>query len=91
MKKAYLILLCLLVALLAAGCQIHIDTDPWPASPGYVEPEATATPVPVTEQTQTPDQPLSTDALTPEQDGFIPVVTPTPQPNNGVVEPGFNG
>ena len=88
MKKAYLILLCLLVALLATGCQIHIDTDPWPASPGYVEPEATATPVPVTEQTQ---QPLSTEALTPEQDGFIPVVTPTPQPNNGVVEPGFNG
>ena len=91
MKKACLILLCLLMALLATGCQVHIDTDPWPASPGYVEPEATATPVPVTDQPQATQQPLSTDAATPEQDGFIPVITPTPQPNNGVVEPGFNG
>jgi len=94
MKKAVLILMCLAMMLLISACHIHIDTDPWPASPQTAEndpaasqePPVTATPNPLPEATalpQTTDTPLS--------DSLVPTVTPTPEPNNETVEPGFNG
>ena len=104
MKRAILILLCLLMSLMITSCQIHIDTDPWPASPGYGESgatevpvisptapadEATATNAPVA--TDTPIIPAATDEPLPADENFVPVVTPTPQPSNETIEPGFNG
>lgn len=104
MKRAIPILLCLLMTLMITSCQIHIDTDPWPASPGYGDTGATEVPVvsptaPAEETaatnapaaTATPITPDATDAPPSADDNFVPVVTPTPQPSNDVVEPGFNG
>jgi hypothetical protein len=92
MKKVMLFLFCLAMMLLFSACHIHIDTDPWPASPQVTEdtPSAsqesmvTISPIPAVEVTEIP---TATD--TPGI--FTPIVTPTPEPNNEVVEPGFNG
>jgi len=92
MKKAMLFLLCLAMMLLFSACHIHIDTDPWPASPQVTtdppsasqEPTVTASPIPAVDVTEAP-------AATDTPDSFTPIVTPTPEPNNEVVEPGFNG
>lgn len=89
MKKSFLLLLCLLMTLLLSSCHIHIDADPWPASP-----EQTVTHPPVTEtitiaEPTHAEQPVVTEPASTEE--FVPVVTPTPQPSNDTVEPGFNG
>lgn len=92
MKKAMLLLLCLAMMFLFSACHIHIDTDPWPASPQVTEdtpsasqePMAIVSPIPAMEVTEVP---TATDM----PDSFTPIVTPTPEPNNEVVEPGFNG
>ena len=88
MKKTIFLVFCLLIILMITSCQIHIDTDPWPASPGYGELDATEAPsaAPVL----TPEEPAATVTTHPTEE-LVPVVTPTPQPSNDIVEPGFNG
>ncbi len=92
MKKAILTLVCILAALTLCSCQIHIDTDPWPASPDYVEP--TVTP-PASESPAAGDPaPAETapEQSTEENTLLQPVVTPEPEPaDEEVVEPGING
>ena len=78
MKKLFLLMLCLLLLLLSS-CQLHIDTDPWPASPDYATVDETPAP------TVTPDIQAPTDQP------YEMMVTPTPQPSNDEVKPGLNG
>ncbi|MBE5801419.1 MAG: hypothetical protein E7319_03940 [Clostridiales bacterium] len=86
MKKALTIFVCILLLVLLSACQIHIDTDPWPASQEYAE--ATASPA--------EDLPQPVSFVTPaEQDETAITVSPIPQPTPTLpptpVEPGFNG
>jgi hypothetical protein len=92
MKKAILTLVCVIAALLLCSCQIHIDTDPWPASPDYTEPTVTPlpgdTPFATTEAAPATAEPLPAEGTTLLQ----PVVTQEPQPQEQeAVEPGING
>ena len=94
MKKTILLLMCMLMILIFTSCQIHIDTDPWPTSPGYTETADTPVtdPMVTTNDPVSPTAPAVTDApQQPSNENFVPIVTPTPQPNTDVVEPGFNG
>ncbi len=83
MKKAWVLVLCLVTAIFLTACQIHIDTDPWPASPGYSD----------TDVTQTPSsaEPMLTPEPVTEAPTTTPVVTATPSIDDADVEPGFNG
>ena len=95
MKKAILVMFCLLMLLLLSACHIHIDTDPWPASPDYASPEVTSAPADAA-VTQTPDPSLqneadATDSSQTSDDENQPDDTPSPPPADGPVEPGING
>ncbi len=76
MKRICLLTLCLMLLLAFSSCQLHIDTDPWPASPDALP----ATNVPTV--TGAPSQNPETD---------LPAVTQTPPPSDEVVKPGYNG
>lgn len=67
MKKALLLVLCLAMLLLLCACSFHIDSDPWPASPNYTAPEATA--VPGQDPLSSPTQPPATDEVVPGLNG----------------------
>jgi hypothetical protein len=43
LKKRILFAICLAMLMFLSACQVHVDTDPWPASPDYVSPESTQT------------------------------------------------
>lgn len=43
MKKLLLFALCLAMLVLLSACRIHVDADPWPASPDYAAPANTET------------------------------------------------
>ena len=78
MKRAMLLLACLLAALLLTGC--HVDHDPWPTDGVLATVPATATPAPTAYATPVYAEPTATPIM-PE---------PTEVPG-GSVEPGFNG
>ena len=99
MKKAILTIVCVIAALLLCSCQIHIDTDPWPASPDYAEPTATPlqsdAPFATVEAAPATAEPLpaeGTTLLQPAEGTTLlqPVVTQEPQQQEAV-EPGING
>ena len=100
MKKVVYFILCLMILLGLSACTVYIDTDPWPASPENADPALSITQAPFVtpEVTNLPQEMdsinetlLSKPTETPVIDDFAPVVTSTPEPNNEVVEPGFNG
>jgi hypothetical protein len=76
MKKRCLLALCLLLLLVFSSCQLHIDTDPWPASPDGLMPE---------------NPPAETTLPTQDPVVDLPAVTQTPAPSDGEVQPGYNG
>ena len=76
MKKRCLLALCLLLLFVFSSCQLHIDTDPWPASPDGLTTE---------------NSPTGTDVPTQTPDTILPAVTQTPAPSDGEVQPGYNG
>jgi len=76
MKKKYLLALCLMLLLVFSSCQLHIDTDPWPASPDGLTTET---------------QPAETALPVQDPAVDLPAVTQTPPPSDGEVLPGYNG
>lgn len=76
MKKRFLLALCLVLLLVFSSCQLHIDTDPWPASQDALTTEPVPGESDVTTQMPNVNQPL---------------VTQTPVPSDDEVKPGYNG
>ena len=76
LRKASLLLVCLMAALLLSAC--HTESDPWPVSNGGVQPQQTDVPA---------DAPaaVQTDAQSP-----MPTHDQPAQPG-GSEEPGLNG
>lgn len=100
MKKTMLVVFCLIMMLCFSACSVYIDTDPWPASPDntVTAPTITQPPTNTPDHTQSPYSPNSADETMPpkateepEAVDVSPAITPTPEPHNEVVEPGFNG
>jgi len=100
MKKIMLAILCLIMLLSFSACHVYIDMDPWPASPDSTDTVPTITQPP----TNTPDPSptpyginFTNESLpsvtteSPEAVELTPAITPTPEPQHDVVEPGFNG
>ena len=100
MKRVVFFMLCLIILLSFSACTVYIDTDPWPASPDNADPALSVTQLPhvTPEVTNLPQEiDIINDSLLPKPteppaiDDFTPAVTSSPEPNNEVVEPGFNG